>query len=36
MDLGHLKHNCIKPATDKTTNQQKANTAESLKLYLGQ
>ena len=36
MDLGHLKYICIKSATDETTNQQKAYTAESFKLYLGQ
>jgi len=36
MDLGHLKHICIKSATDETTNRQKAYTAESFKLYLGQ
>jgi hypothetical protein len=36
MDLGHLKHMCIKSATDETTTQQTAYTAESLKLYLGQ
>jgi len=36
MDLGHLKHTCIQSTTDETTNQQKAYTAESFKLYLGQ
>jgi hypothetical protein len=36
MDVSRLKHICIKSAIDETTNQQKAYTAESFRLYLDQ